>query len=179
MIKVGSLNIWAMLEVQSLAAPRNIQIGRWDRRGKAYGSSAALAALRVTRPLGPVEVEPIWLGGGLADHPSLAFAIDPDVRRLGRFQFRDSSSLPENPSIGPVMTKYPDLQLYIGGAWKKAAEGQPVLNPADESVIGMVPIASRSDLDAALAAAADGLEQEQDVASKARGGYAQGCAAHA
>jgi succinate-semialdehyde dehydrogenase/glutarate-semialdehyde dehydrogenase len=55
------------------------------------------------------------------------------------------------------MTQYPDLQLYIGGAWRKAAEGQPVLNPADESVIGMVPIASRSDLDAALAAAADGF----------------------
>jgi succinate-semialdehyde dehydrogenase / glutarate-semialdehyde dehydrogenase len=55
------------------------------------------------------------------------------------------------------MTQYPDLQLYIGGAWKKAAEGLPVLNPADESVIGMVPVASRSDLDAALAAAADGF----------------------
>jgi succinate-semialdehyde dehydrogenase/glutarate-semialdehyde dehydrogenase len=55
------------------------------------------------------------------------------------------------------MTQYPDLQLYIGGAWRKAADGQPVLNPADESVIGMVPIASRSDLDAALAAAADGF----------------------
>ena len=55
------------------------------------------------------------------------------------------------------MTQYPDLQLYIGGAWRRAAEGQPVLNPADESVIGMVPVASRSDLDAALAAAADGF----------------------
>ena len=55
------------------------------------------------------------------------------------------------------MTQYPDLQLYIGGAWRKAVEGQPVLNPADESVIGTVPIASRSDLDAALAAAADGF----------------------
>lgn len=32
-----------------------------------------------------------------------------------------------------------------------------MLNPADESVIGMVAIASRSDLDAALAAAADGF----------------------
>ena len=55
------------------------------------------------------------------------------------------------------MTQYPDLQLYIGGAWRTAAEVQPVLNPADESVIGMVPLASRSDLDAALAAAADGF----------------------
>jgi len=33
-----------------------------------------------------------------------------------------------------------------------------VLNPADESVLGMVPVASRSDLDAALAAAADGFK---------------------
>jgi succinate-semialdehyde dehydrogenase / glutarate-semialdehyde dehydrogenase len=55
------------------------------------------------------------------------------------------------------MTQYPDLQLYIGGAWRNAAEGQPVLNPADESVIGTVPVASRPDLDAALAAAADGF----------------------
>jgi succinate-semialdehyde dehydrogenase / glutarate-semialdehyde dehydrogenase len=55
------------------------------------------------------------------------------------------------------MAQYPDLQLYIGGAWKKAAEGLPVLNPADESVIGMFPVATRSDLDAALAAAAEGF----------------------
>lgn len=52
--------------------------------------------------------------------------------------------------------RYPDLQLYIGGAWK-TADGYPVLNPVDESVIGTVPVASRSDLDAALAAAADGF----------------------
>lgn len=56
------------------------------------------------------------------------------------------------------MSRYPDLQLYIGGVWKKAADGQPVLNPADESIIGTVPIATRADLDAALAAAADGLK---------------------
>lgn len=56
------------------------------------------------------------------------------------------------------MTQYPELQFYIGGAWMKAAQDQPVLNPADESVIGMVPIASRADLDAALAAAADGFK---------------------
>jgi succinate-semialdehyde dehydrogenase/glutarate-semialdehyde dehydrogenase len=55
------------------------------------------------------------------------------------------------------MTVYPDLQLYIGGEWRRTAQGQPVLNPADESVIGTVPMATRSDLDAALAAAADGL----------------------
>jgi succinate-semialdehyde dehydrogenase / glutarate-semialdehyde dehydrogenase len=59
--------------------------------------------------------------------------------------------------MGLVMTQYPDLELYIGGQWKKAP-GQPVLNPADESVLGDVPTATRSDLDAALAAAGDGFK---------------------
>jgi succinate-semialdehyde dehydrogenase/glutarate-semialdehyde dehydrogenase len=56
------------------------------------------------------------------------------------------------------MTRYPDPHLYIGGEWRRAAHGQPVLNPADESVIGTVPVATRSDLDAALAAATDGFK---------------------
>jgi succinate-semialdehyde dehydrogenase/glutarate-semialdehyde dehydrogenase len=53
-------------------------------------------------------------------------------------------------------TNYPDLQLFIGGEWK-SADGQPVLNPADESVLGIVPHATRADLDAALAAAERGF----------------------
>jgi succinate-semialdehyde dehydrogenase/glutarate-semialdehyde dehydrogenase len=58
-----------------------------------------------------------------------------------------------------IMTRqYPDLMLYIGGSWRKTAETLPVLNPADESVIGAVPVASRSDLDDALTAAAQGFK---------------------
>ena len=53
------------------------------------------------------------------------------------------------------MAAYPELQMYINGVWK-SAEGQPVLNPADESTLGILPHATRSDLDAALAAAAEG-----------------------
>lgn len=52
---------------------------------------------------------------------------------------------------------YPDLMLYIGGSWRKTVDTQPVLNPADETVIGAVPVASRADLDAALDAAAKGF----------------------
>ncbi len=55
------------------------------------------------------------------------------------------------------MTQYPELELYIGGHWKKAA-GQPVINPADESVLGTVPTASQADLDAALEAANGGFK---------------------
>jgi succinate-semialdehyde dehydrogenase / glutarate-semialdehyde dehydrogenase len=56
------------------------------------------------------------------------------------------------------MAQYPDLQLYIGGAWRRTTSGQPVLNPADESEIGTVPVATRADLDDALAAAVDGFK---------------------
>lgn len=56
-----------------------------------------------------------------------------------------------------MATPYPDLALYIDGAWRKAAESLPVLNPADETVIGAVPVASRADLDDALAAAERGF----------------------
>jgi succinate-semialdehyde dehydrogenase/glutarate-semialdehyde dehydrogenase len=51
---------------------------------------------------------------------------------------------------------YPELQLYIDGRWKRAS-GQPVINPADESVIGTVPHATTGDLDDALAAAERGF----------------------
>ncbi|RWB32229.1 MAG: NAD-dependent succinate-semialdehyde dehydrogenase [Mesorhizobium sp.] len=52
--------------------------------------------------------------------------------------------------------RYPDLQLYIAGAWRQGTDTLPVLNPADESVIGELAVASRLDLDDALAAAAEG-----------------------
>ena len=54
------------------------------------------------------------------------------------------------------MPNYPELKLYIGGEWKTAS-GAPVINPADETVLGTVPHATRSDLDDALAAAQDGF----------------------
>src|SRR5215470_1913483 len=55
------------------------------------------------------------------------------------------------------MPNYPELQLYVDGQWK-SAPGQPVINPADESVIATVPTATRSDLDAALSAAENGFK---------------------
>jgi succinate-semialdehyde dehydrogenase/glutarate-semialdehyde dehydrogenase len=54
------------------------------------------------------------------------------------------------------MTQYPTLKLLIGGEWKTAA-GAPVINPANESVLGTVPHATHADLDAALAAAEAGF----------------------
>jgi succinate-semialdehyde dehydrogenase / glutarate-semialdehyde dehydrogenase len=54
------------------------------------------------------------------------------------------------------MANYPELKLYIGGEWK-VADGAPVINPADESVLGTVPHATRADLDDALAAAEAGF----------------------
>ena len=55
------------------------------------------------------------------------------------------------------MPSYPSLNLFIGGDWMKAKDGLPVVNPADESVIGQVPVATRAQLDLALTAAAEGF----------------------
>ncbi|MEM8577956.1 MAG: NAD-dependent succinate-semialdehyde dehydrogenase [Pseudomonadota bacterium] len=52
---------------------------------------------------------------------------------------------------------YPDLNLFIAGTWRKSGQDMPVLNPATEEEIGRLPIAARSDLDDALAAAVDGF----------------------
>src|ERR1700761_961408 len=55
------------------------------------------------------------------------------------------------------MTAYPSIELYIDGQWKKA-DGVPVLNPADESVLGTVPTATTSDLNEAISAAERGFK---------------------
>ena len=55
------------------------------------------------------------------------------------------------------MTNYPKLELFIDGAWK-GRDGQPVLNPADDTVLGTVPHATRADLDDALEAAEKGFK---------------------
>jgi hypothetical protein len=51
-----------------------------------------------------------------------------------------------------MVDNYPDLKLYIAGEWRHA-DGQPVINPADESTLAIVPHASRADLGDVLAAA--------------------------
>lgn len=55
------------------------------------------------------------------------------------------------------MAKYPELQLLIGGKWI-SRDGAPVINPADETVVGTVPHATQADLAAAVAAAEEGFK---------------------
>jgi succinate-semialdehyde dehydrogenase/glutarate-semialdehyde dehydrogenase len=66
------------------------------------------------------------------------------------------------------MAAYPELQLYIDGNWK-SADGQPVINPADESVLGTVPHATKADLDDALAAAERGFRVWSTTSPATRG----------
>jgi succinate-semialdehyde dehydrogenase / glutarate-semialdehyde dehydrogenase len=54
------------------------------------------------------------------------------------------------------MAQYPELQLFVAGGWRRR-DGAPVVNPADESILGTVPHATRADLDDALTAAAAGF----------------------
>ncbi len=72
-------------------------------------------------------------------------------------RFFQISRLAAPEKQGSRMTSYPKLQLYIAGQWRSSKETIPVLNPADETVIGALPVASRADLDDALAAAAKGF----------------------
>ncbi|MFV3126307.1 NAD-dependent succinate-semialdehyde dehydrogenase [Niveispirillum sp. KHB5.9] len=52
---------------------------------------------------------------------------------------------------------YPELKLFIGGQWRGTARGEPVINPADGSILATLPHAGRQDLDDALAAAEKGF----------------------
>jgi succinate-semialdehyde dehydrogenase/glutarate-semialdehyde dehydrogenase len=54
---------------------------------------------------------------------------------------------------------YPDVQLYINGAWTDAAAGRKlvVINPATGEPAGKVAHAERADLDRALEAAENGF----------------------
>jgi succinate-semialdehyde dehydrogenase/glutarate-semialdehyde dehydrogenase len=55
--------------------------------------------------------------------------------------------------------QYPDVLLHIDGQWKQAASGKtlPIVNPANEAVIGKLAHAEKADLDEALAAAEKGF----------------------
>jgi succinate-semialdehyde dehydrogenase/glutarate-semialdehyde dehydrogenase len=62
---------------------------------------------------------------------------------------------------------YPEIELYVDGQWRRAS-GAPIINPADESVIGTVPHATRADLDDALDAAQRGFQVWRKTAPNAR-----------
>jgi succinate-semialdehyde dehydrogenase/glutarate-semialdehyde dehydrogenase len=62
---------------------------------------------------------------------------------------------------------YPDVLLYIDGAWTKGASGktEPVFNPATGEAIGKLAHAERADLDRALAAADKGFKAWRKVSA--------------
>lgn len=57
------------------------------------------------------------------------------------------------------MHSYPDVKLLIDGEWCDGAEGKtiPVLDPATEEQLGVIPHATKPDLDRALAASEKGF----------------------
>ena len=68
----------------------------------------------------------------------------------------------------PSLTDYSDVGLYIGGSWRTTADDLPVVNPANEQVIGRLARAGRQDLDDALEAASKGFEVWSRTAPKDR-----------
>jgi succinate-semialdehyde dehydrogenase/glutarate-semialdehyde dehydrogenase len=78
-------------------------------------------------------------------------AMDRVARRRAA---REHSRLSAHPQSPPA-SAYPELTLYIDGEWPGAAgrRTQPVVNPANEAVLGQLPHATPADLERALAAA--------------------------
>jgi succinate-semialdehyde dehydrogenase/glutarate-semialdehyde dehydrogenase len=66
---------------------------------------------------------------------------------------------------------YRSQGLYIAGHWRQAADGATlaVVDPASEEELGAIPIATPSDLDAALEAAEQGFARWSCVSSHERG----------
>ena len=62
---------------------------------------------------------------------------------------------------------YPDIELYVDGRWLRPS-GAPIVNPADESVLGTVPHATKADLDDALDAAARNFAMWRKTAPNVR-----------
>ncbi|MCY3953260.1 MAG: aldehyde dehydrogenase family protein, partial [bacterium] len=75
------------------------------------------------------------------------------------------------------MTGYPDIGLYIGGSWRTTADGLPVVNPANEQVIGRLSCAGQQDLDDALEAAAEGFKVWSRTAPRDRADVLRAAAA--
>lgn len=86
--------------------------------------------------------------------------------RLSMFQTKPNAKSRETEHH---MKSYPELQLYIGGSWLKAVDTMPVINPADGSVIGALPMAGRAALDDALQAAEEGFRIWSRTSPRDRG----------
>src|ERR1700734_3101981 len=67
--------------------------------------------------------------------------------------------------------EYADLRLLIGGEWtpKNGREHEPVMNPATGECIGMLPHASKADLDRALDAAEQAYPVWRNTSPQDRG----------
>ncbi|HSV36696.1 MAG TPA: NAD-dependent succinate-semialdehyde dehydrogenase [Ramlibacter sp.] len=66
--------------------------------------------------------------------------------------------------------KYPILALHIGGQWLTQTSGgeRPVLNPADESTLGILPLAGEPELRAAAESARRGFAQWRKLSALER-----------
>jgi len=61
-------------------------------------------------------------------------------------------------SPGNFMSAYPNIELYIDGQWQSSTEHLPIINPSDETQLGLLPVATEQALDDALAAARRGFK---------------------
>ncbi len=70
-----------------------------------------------------------------------------------------------------LRARYTELSLLLGGEWVAGGDREhiPVVNPATEEVLGQLPLATKADLDRALAAARDAFPAWRALMPQERG----------
>ncbi len=94
-------------------------------------------------------------------------AFIPSYRKVGEGICVSAFAIDHSKRDG-VRMEYPELFLFIDGAWRKTANTLPVFNPATEAVIGQVPVAAKTDLDDALDEAERGFRIWSKVSPRER-----------
>ncbi len=79
----------------------------------------------------------------------------PSSDHLAAFRGFDYAPAPESRAIVRLQDAY---GLFVGGAWRDAAESYTTISPADEEPLAQVGQASAQDVDAAVAAAREAFE---------------------
>jgi succinate-semialdehyde dehydrogenase / glutarate-semialdehyde dehydrogenase len=125
------------------------------------------------RAVEPPTREPSKPARGLGNETALCIGAHNDGRpSLAVDGARAGDHLPtgnKDDAVRQAKDKrmYPDVSLFIDGAWGKAASGRTiaVVNPATGDKIGSVAHADRGDLDRALEAAEKGFRQWRKVSA--------------
>src|SRR5690349_9556373 len=69
--------------------------------------------------------------------------VSGSISKIQRLSALHRQARQGNPEEMNMAMQYPKLQLLIGGKWRDTVDHEPVLNPAEESVLTDLPVAAK------------------------------------